>query len=145
MTTSVPSLERWLSAAEPSARLDPWENPEEFEYAAPAVTERPAPTTLTAVLTVTGLPRQLRPKVESAMVVCIPSTSELTVPASRILTAEWFTGWHRDRTTGPENGEVLVGCRQLLTGTTTELDRLRRVVEGLAREYRFSAEVRIVD
>ena len=101
--------------------------------------------TLTAVLTVTGLPRQLRHKVETAMVVCIPSESELTVPASRILTAEWFTGWHRDRATGPEHGEVLVGCRQLLTGTTTELDRLRRVVEGLAREYHFSAEVTIVD
>ncbi len=145
MTTFSPSLERWLSAADPSAQLDPWENPEEFGYDTPAVTEHHSTITLTAVLTVTDMPRQLRPTIETAMVVCIPSESELTVPQSRILTAEWFTGWVRNRATRPKDNGVLVGCQQLLTGTSTELGRLRRVVEGLARDYHFSAELRIVD
>ncbi len=153
MTTIAPSLARWLSAADSSARLDPWENPDAISLdpvladLEPILNDEEERTdvTRTAVLTISGLPRALRQRVETAMVVCVPSQPELSTGEDP-LTASWFTSWWRDRPSErAQNTGVLVECRQVLTGTAPELDRLRVVVEGLATEYGFSGNLRIVD
>ncbi len=94
----------------------------------------------TAVLEISGMPKELRQAVESAMVVCIPSPSELSGSNRDPLTARWFTAWRRDPF---ELG--LTECREVITGTPRELDKLRGVLESLADEYRFEVELRIVD
>ncbi|AGF73015.1 hypothetical protein [Corynebacterium halotolerans] len=150
MTTIAPSLARWLSAADSSARLDPWESPDatpldlDLDFA--LVADDRSDVTRTAVLTVSGMPKTLRPRIETAMVVCVPSEPELSAPTEDPFTASWFTSWWRDRPAerAREDG-VLLECRQVLTGSAAELDRLRIVVEGLADEYCFSGDLRIVD
>lgn len=147
MTTIAPSLARWLSAADSSARLDPWESPDAtlLESALIADDERPD-AVRTAVLTISGMPRTLRQRVETAMVVCMPSPPDLSTLEEDPLTASWFTSWWRDRPSErAEDAGVLLECRQVLTGPAAELDRLRVVIEGLASEYFFSGELRIVD
>ncbi len=94
----------------------------------------------TAVLTISGMPRGLRPRVETAMVVCISSPSELVTLGSEPLTARWFTAWRRD-----PFALGLVECREVITGTPRELMHLRDVLEHMADEYRFEVELRIVD
>ncbi len=98
---------------------------------------RPA---LTAVLNISGMPRQFRPRVETAMVVCISSPSELVVAGADPLTAHWFTNWRRDPF---EPG--LIECREVITGSARELDHLRVVLDNLSVEHNFDADVRIVD
>ncbi len=98
---------------------------------------RPAQT---AVLNISGMPSELRPTIESAMVVCIPSPSELVAPGADPLTAHWFTAWRRDPFV-----LGLVECREVITGTPREFAHLRRVVDGLAEEHNFEAELRVVD
>lgn len=94
----------------------------------------------TAVLNISGMPRELRSTVESAMVVCIPSPSELFASGSDPLTAHWFTSWRRD----PYH-LGLVECREVITGTPRELSYLREMLVNLADEHRFAVELRIVD
>ncbi len=94
----------------------------------------------TAVLTISGMPRQLRPIIECAMVVCIPGPSELIAPGSDPLTAHWFTAWRRDPYV-----LGLIECREVITGTQREFTHLRDVLENLADEHRFEVELRIVD
>lgn len=92
--------------------------------------------TQTAVLTIRNLPRQLRPTIESAMVVCIPSPSELDFSGQDPLTADWCTSWRRS----PDNRRT-VECREMITGTDRELGYLRAVLSGLAEEHDFEALV----
>lgn len=97
MTILAPSLERWLGAADSSAPNNPWDDAD--------VTIPVRPTRSAArfgVLTISGMPRELRARVETAMVVCIPGDSELEFPNADPLTAEWFTAWHRS--SGPTPG-----------------------------------------
>lgn len=131
MTTLAPPLARWLGAADSFAPEYPWETPD--------VTTGPGPAR-TAVLTIAGMPRTLRRSIETAMAVCVPSESELCVPGADPLTADWFTAWHRSAGPG-----VRVGCRQVITGTETEIAALERVVSQLAHEHDFTAELSLVD
>lgn len=94
----------------------------------------------TALLNVTGLPRELRATVESAMVVCILSPAEPCPPGTDLLHARWFTAWHRCR-----DNPRRIGCREQITGTTRELGCLQSVLFNLAREHGFTAEIRILD
>lgn len=94
----------------------------------------------TAVLEISGMPSGLRQTVESAMVVCIPSPSELSGSHRDPLTAHWFTAWRRDPF---ELG--LTECREVITGMPQELNKLRGLLENLADEHRFEVELRIVD
>ena len=130
MTTLAPSLARWLGAADSKAPDHLWET---SDVTAPATL-----TARTAVLTITGMPRALRPRIETAMVLCVPSDSALEIPGADPLTADWFTPWRRSGGRGPG---LHVACRQVLTGTEEEFDRLRTVVENLARQHGFSAEL----
>ena len=137
MTILAPSLERWLGAADSSAPNNPWDD---ADVTIPALPARSAAHF--GVLTISGMPRALRPRVETAMVVCIPGESDLEIPDADPLTTEWFTAWHRS--TGPSPGAHL-SCRQLLTGSSRELDHLGRVVAELARSHGFTAELRVLD
>jgi len=103
------------------------------------VTTGPGPAR-TAVLTITGMPRALRRSIETAMVVCVPSESDLSVPGADPLTADWFTAWRRSAGPG-----VRVACRQVITGTESEMAALERVVSQLAHEHDFTAELSLVD
>ncbi|ALC06425.1 hypothetical protein CDES_10220 [Corynebacterium deserti GIMN1.010] len=94
----------------------------------------------TAVLEISAMPSELRQTVESAMVVCIPSPSELSGSNKDPLTAHWFTAWRRDPF---ELG--LTECREVITGTQQELNKLRDMLENLADEHMFEVELRIVD
>ncbi|WIM70198.1 hypothetical protein QP028_12590 [Corynebacterium suedekumii] len=131
MTTLAPPLARWLGAADSFAPEYPWETPD--------VTTGPGPAR-TAVLTITGMPRALRRSIETAMVVCVPSESDLSVPGADPLTADWFTAWRRSAGPG-----VRVACRQVITGTESEMAALERVVSQLAHEHDFTAELSLVD
>lgn len=104
------------------------------------LTEDLARPALTAVLTISGMPREFRPRVETAMAVCIASPSELIVAGADPLTAHWFTQWRRDPF---ERG--LIECREVITGTAREFDGLRVVLNNLAAEHNFDACVRVVD
>lgn len=121
---------------------DFWEDmglPQLKTSVAPSFTDVAEPAQ-TAVLTISGMPRTLRPTVETAMVVCIPSPSELVAPGADPLTARWFTAWRRDPF---ELG--LVECREVITGAPCELSCLRELLVNLADEHRFEVELRIVD
>lgn len=137
MTTLAPTLARWLGAADSSAPDYPWENPDVPAYA--AITSDVART---AVLSITGMPSALRPRIETAMVLCIPSESELYISDADPLTADWFTAWRRcdDAADGPR-----IGCHQLITGSDEELCRLRTIVENMARNHGFQAELNLGD
>ncbi|RNE49566.1 hypothetical protein [Corynebacterium alimapuense] len=147
MTTFAPSLSRWLSAADSSALLDPWDTPDDLSHASIEDAVCNTDVARTAVLTVTGMPRELRSRVEAAMSVCVPSESQLSIPGTNPLTADWFTSWCRDRSSEAEghNASVLIGCRQVLTGEAAELELFNQVVSDLAQTHGFIAEVRIVD
>ena len=67
MTILAPSLERWLGAADSSAPNNPWDD---ADVTLPALPARSAAHF--GILTISGMPRALRPRVETAMVVCIP-------------------------------------------------------------------------
>lgn len=135
MTTLAPELARWLGAADASVIDDhPWEHPD--------VSAHLPDTAAAAVLTVSGMPRAVRRDIESAMVVCVPSGSQLSVPGADPLTAEWFTAWRRS--VGPTEG-VYLACRQVLTGTPGELAHLNTVVSNLATRHHFTAELVLVD
>ncbi|MDU0479243.1 hypothetical protein QVA66_08320 [Staphylococcus chromogenes] len=97
-------------------------------------------TASTAVLEIDGLPRSLRLAVEQLMVDCIRSESELFVPGADPLTANWCTRWSRSAT-NPRT----IACRQVLTGTTAELELFDDTLAAFARAKGFAAEVRIVD
>ena len=110
----------------------------------------------TAVLQISGMPRNLRPAIERAMARCISSESEFIVPGDDPLTAQWCTRWHRDPVWDPLSGRVPdnvdkgadnagglgIGCQQVITGTPSELDALGRAVEMLAGEYGFRGVVK---
>ncbi|QGU05120.1 hypothetical protein [Corynebacterium comes] len=137
MTTLAPTLARWLGAADSSAPIHPWESP-----AVPTYPSFTSDVARTAVLCITGMPCALRPRIETAMVVCIPSDSELSYADADPLTAEWFTAWRRceDAGNGPR-----IACRQMITGTNEELCRLRTIVENMARNHGFTAELTLGD
>ena len=133
MTTLAPTLARWLGAADSSAPDHLWETSDVSAFAA---------TASTAVLTITGMPRALRQQIETAMVVCVPSDSQLHIPGADPLTADWHTTWYRSDGAGPG---LHIACRQALTGTPAELERLRDMVGNLARRHGFHAELALAD
>ncbi len=141
MTTLAPTLARWLGAADSEAPDHLWE-PSDVPAIAVAHAAPTSTVTRTAMLTITGMPRALRPRIETVMVICIPSESELRVPGADPLTADWFTSWHRSHSRGP--GSYL-DCRQVLTGTDGELARLRDMVTRLARDHDFTADISLTD
>ncbi|MCF4006210.1 hypothetical protein L1O03_03325 [Corynebacterium uropygiale] len=101
----------------------------------PRAAARPSRRAQTAVLHISGLTRRLRPAVESALCLCVPSPSVLSPhPGEDIWDTRWFTRWQRD-TTGS------LRCRELLSGSEEELTDLAEVLGALAREHGFSARV----
>lgn len=115
-----------------------------------------------AVLLVDAMPRRFRPAVERAMAVCLRSEPVDAPCGADPLTADWCTRWVRDvRRTQPElsvqdfrcdgevadgkspAGEVTVGCAQPICAPTTELIRLRGMVEQLAARGGFRARLTI--
>ncbi|GAB3690176.1 hypothetical protein [Corynebacterium nasicanis] len=130
MTTLAPSLARWLGAADSKAPDHLWETP---DVSAPAIL-----TARTGVLTISGMPRALRPRIETAMVLCLSRDSALEIPGADPLTSDWFTPWRRSGGRGPG---LHVACRQVLTGTPEEFERLRAIVDNLADRYCFDAEL----
>lgn len=119
-------------------------------FAAQSWPNRVSGEVCTAVLQISGMPRCLRPAIERAMARCIRSESEFIVPGDDPLTAQWCTRWCRDADWDPVSGKTLggtargvgIGCRQVLTGTPSELEALGRAVEMLAGEYGFRAVVK---
>lgn len=93
----------------------------------------------TAVLTIHNLPRDLRPSVESAMVVCIPSPSALKFSGEDPRYANWCTTWHPSQ----ENRRS-VECRELITGTERELGHLRDILSSMAQEHCFDAALSLL-
>ena len=115
-----------------------------------------------AVLLVDAMPRRFRPAVERAMAVCLRSEPVDAPYGADPLTADWCTRWVRDvRRIQPEPfvqdsrcdgevadgkisaGEITVGCAQPICAPTTELIRLRGMVEQLASRGGFRAQLRI--
>lgn len=136
MTTIAPMLARWLGA-DSSVPVNPWENPDVSTLAF-----RATGVARTAVLTIEGMPRELRPTIETAMAVCVTSESELTALGADPLTANWFTEWRR---TFDLIGQPGLECRQALTGSDAEINRLRTVVTRLADDHGFHAELSLAD
>lgn len=115
-----------------------------------------------AVLLVDAMPRRFRPAVERAMAVCLRSEPVAAPYGADPLTADWCTRWVRDvRRTQSEPsaqdsrcegevadgespaGEITVGCAQPICAPTTELIRLRGMVEKLAARGGFRARLMI--
>lgn len=115
-----------------------------------------------AVLLVDAMPRRFRPAVERAMAVCLRSEPVAAPYGADPLTADWCTRWVRDvRRIQPEPsaqdsrcegevadgespaGEITVGCAQPICAPTTELIRLRGMVEKLAARGGFRARLMI--
>ncbi len=115
-----------------------------------------------AVLLVDAMPRRFRPAVERAMAVCLRSEPVDAPYGADPLTADWCTRWVRDvRRIQPEPfaqdsrcdgevadgkisaGEITVGCAQPICAPTTELIRLRGMVEQLASRGGVRAQLRI--
>ncbi len=76
------------------------------------------PRVRTAVLTIAGMPRTLRPAIERAMARCITTESEFIVPGDDPLTAQRSTRWYRDMPGDAELARaatgtlpVGIGCR----------------------------------
>ena len=98
----------------------------------------PLPTTArTAVLSISGLPCELRWAVETAMVEAMPSESELYTPCADPLTADWCTAWQRDREV---SGYRAVTCRQVITGSEDELSALDRELTALVAAHHASTD-----
>ena len=130
--TSVPAR------PEPHPATGGYDNwlPEELGFS--GTTRVPLPTTArTAVLSIAGLPRELRWAVETAMVETISSESELYTPCADPLTAEWCTAWQRDREVFDYTA---VTCRQILTGSDDELAALDCELTALVAEHNATAE-----
>ena len=115
-----------------------------------------------AVLLVDAMPRRFRSAVERAMAVCLRSEPVDVPYGADPLTADWCTRWVRDvRRMQPEPsaqdsrcdgevadgessaGEITVGCAQPICAPTTELIRLRGMVEKLAARGGFRARLMI--
>ncbi|MDK4325959.1 hypothetical protein QP919_05895 [Corynebacterium propinquum] len=131
-----------------------------FAASAPSSTLQPGYSE--AVLLVDAMPRHFRPAVERAMAVCLRSEPVDAPYGADPLTADWCTRWVRDvRRMQPEAsaqdsrcdgevadgkisaGEITVGCAQPICAPTTELIRLRGMVEQLAARGGFRARLRI--
>ncbi|MBI9000957.1 hypothetical protein M0E87_03720 [Corynebacterium sp. CCM 9185] len=93
-----------------------------------------------ARLHIIGLPVTLRPVVESAMAVCLPTPGIAVPPGVDPLTAEWCTRWHRSDTV-----PRAVDCDQLLSGARKELLRLSRLLDGLGSAHEFDVELTVSD
>lgn len=112
--------------------------------AAPAA----APIT-SGILTIEAMPSRLRPVVEQLMVDCLRTESTWVVPGDDPLNAQWCTRWHKDwpgedlasLAAGTARLPAGIGCRQVLTGTHSELEQLSRALAQLAENYCFSARV----
>ncbi|MDO5669154.1 MAG: hypothetical protein Q4G50_04050 [Corynebacterium sp.] len=133
MTILAPALQRWLGAAD-SSDLDPWDD---LDVTAPplAVTG----SAHVAVLHISGMPRALRPRIESLLVDHVPDGYAPLAPGLDPLTANWFTSWHR--TAGPDAG-IYVGCRQVVYGPAGNLRDLAKELTKISRHHGFDAEVR---
>ena len=95
------------------------------------------PDRVRAVLAVDSMPKTLRLTIEHAMSVCLKSDPEDAPIGADPFDLGWCTRWTRQ-----PGG--LTACRQAITGTSVELDRLSAIVEGLARAHHFRASVRLV-
>ncbi|MCK7641884.1 hypothetical protein M0E78_02950 [Corynebacterium sp. P6145] len=93
-----------------------------------------------ARLTITGLPVTLRPVVETAMAVCLPTPGLQAPPGTDPLTADWCTGW--SRSCAVPRG---VDCNQPLSGARNELLRLARLLDGLGDTHGFDVELTVFD
>lgn len=135
---------------------------EAWRFAASAPSRALHPGYSEAVLLVDAMPRRFRPAVERAMAVCLRSEPVAAPYGADPLTADWCTRWVRDvRRIQPEPsaqdsrcegevadgespaGEITVGCAQPICAPTTELIRLRGMVEKLAARGGFRARLMI--
>lgn len=93
-----------------------------------------------ARLRIVGLPVKLRPLVESAMVVCLPTPGIPAQPGVDPLTTEWCTRWRRSDTV-----PRAVDCDQALSGARKEFLRLSRILDGLGSAHGFDVELKVSD
>ena len=107
---------------------------------------------VTAVLTISGMPRKLRASVETAMHSCVGSPSYFIVPGDDPLTAQWCTRWHKDSVDemallaagqAAEVAPVGIGCHQVLTGTRQEFTALKTEIAALGEQFGFQAFLKI--
>ena len=91
-----------------------------------------------AVLTIHGMPRHLRLRVEELMAVHL---SPPAAPVEDLLSTEdiwdtvWFTRWHND------SASQTVGCREVLVAPAHELAVFRARLLELAETFRFQVSV----
>ncbi|AKK11553.1 hypothetical protein [Corynebacterium uterequi] len=102
-----------------------------------APTASAEPATL-AVLTINGMPRSLRTRVEQSMVICLRSEPLSAAPGTDVFAADWFTRWSVDHGC-LQRGRIR--CRQVISATPAEIDSLRRTLASLATNYGFDADV----
>lgn len=100
-----------------------------------------------AVLTVSGLPRHLRLRVESLISEHLSEPAVPALPAGTdIWDIPWFTRWRPDPPRVDAAGRatrVTVSCREVITGSVTELDALAAALTELAQTFRFTARVTV--
>ncbi|MDO5513216.1 hypothetical protein [Corynebacterium sp.] len=137
MTTLAPALHRWLGAADSSDPDAPWTDVDPSTPDMPSISTGHA-----AVLSISGLPRRLRPRIESLIADCLPEDSPLEIPGADPLTANWFISWHRSA--GPDN-RVYVACRQVLYAAADQLRDLDEALTTISRDHGFQAEVREIE
>ena len=92
-----------------------------------------------AVMHVEGMPRACRPQVEHAMATVIASDPMVAQPGADIWDGGWYTRWARSAV-----ASGAVDCRQVLSGTSGELDAFGGVLAVLAGEYGFRAHLELV-
>lgn len=104
----------------------------------------PDPTILTGVLSIEGLPRNLRMSVENLMVDCIESAPELCSPGVDPASCDWFTRWSQD-VSWSLPGDYRIRCRQALTGTAEEFELLESSLHALTNAEGYRVNLRIVE
>ena len=102
------------------------------------------PAILTGVLSISGLPRALRPDVETLMAECLVSEPQLYCPGVDPMECDWFTRWSRDSSSSIP-GDYRVRCRQTLTGTLAEFELLTTALRSLTRASGFRVGFRVVE
>lgn len=95
-----------------------------------------APHTRTrTVLTINGMPRHLRLRVEGLMYEHL-SDPAVAPPLTDIWDTAWFTRWRRD----PSRAGT-VSCREVIEAPATELATFSSALGELAKTFRFEAQV----
>ena len=97
-------------------------------------------TQMAFTMRLTSVPVAARLVVEEAMVECLRSPSQISLPGQDPLTANWFTAW---RTTPGMRRRV--DCDQLLSGHPEEVRDLELRLDALAEAWGFSTEIICAD